>query len=82
MKQWWGHHKSEVPTFKDKKEKMKVEELMGCIPLLLRPLLLFNQQDFCAVENRFWSSSEIVAVKEYSVNSEEKYDESDSHCIN
>ena len=40
-----------------------IEDLTGRIPLLLRPLLRFSQQDFHAVENDFWTSPEIAAVE-------------------
>ncbi len=63
MVQWWDHHKSKLPTFKDV-ERAEIEDLTGCIPLLLQPLFQWSQQDFCAVENYFWASSEIVAVEQ------------------
>ncbi len=60
MEQWWEHHKNKVPKFNNYEEMVEVEDLTGCIPLLLQPLLSFNQQNF--VRDRFRSSSEIVAV--------------------
>jgi hypothetical protein len=62
MTQWWKHHESKLPKFTDQ-EKMEVEDFTGCIPLLLRPLFQFGQQDFCKVKNDFRTSSEIVAVE-------------------
>ena len=45
MEQWWDHNKNKVPRFKDDEEEVEVEDLTGCIPLLLRPLLSFEQQN-------------------------------------
>lgn len=61
--QWWKHHESMLPKFKDDQKKMEIEHFTGCIPLLLRPLFQFPQQDFDEVEEAFWASSEIVAVE-------------------
>jgi len=63
MTQWWKHHESKLPKFKDNQEKMEIEDFTGHIPLLLQPLFRFNQQDFDAVEEDFRASSEIVAVE-------------------
>ena len=63
MTQWWKHHESKLPKFKDNQEKIAIEDFTGCIPLLLQPLFRFNQQDFDAVKEAFWASSEIVAVE-------------------
>ncbi len=55
MEQWWDHHKNKVPKFNNNEEKVEVEDLTGCIPLLLRPLLFFDHQDF--VRDSFRTSS-------------------------
>ena len=52
----WKHHKNKLPKMRD------IQDFTGRIPLLLRPLFEFGQQDFCAVENVFRAASEIVAV--------------------
>jgi hypothetical protein len=63
MKQWWNYHQGELPTL-DSLGTVGIEDLTGRIPLLLRPLLRFSQQDFHTVENDFWTSPEIGAVGE------------------
>ena len=47
------HHQGELPIFKYKSDKDRVEDLTGCIPLLLRPLLEWKDQDFCEIEQKF-----------------------------
>ena len=61
MKQWWIHHEKEVPIF-GVDEKAKVEDLTGCIPLLLRPLLHFAQKPFHEIEQEFWTHHDLATV--------------------
>jgi len=58
MKEWWRHHQTKIPVFQHQHEKDKVEDLTGCIPLLLRSLLAYGGHGFSEVE-RFlaWSGS-------------------------
>ena len=63
MKQWWHHYQDKLPKFENDEERVEVEELTGCIPLLLRPLLQFCQQKYRAVERDFWACPEIEAVR-------------------
>jgi hypothetical protein len=62
MKQWWIHHEKKVPTF-EVSDKAKVEDLTGCIPLLLRPLLHFAKKPFNEIEQRFWTHHDLAAVQ-------------------
>jgi len=62
MKWWWAHHEGNLPTL-DEFGTVKIEDLTGRIPLLLRPLLQFSQQDFDEVENDFLTSPEIDTVR-------------------
>ena len=63
MEQWWHHHEDKLPMFENDEERVEVEDLTGRIPLLLRPLLQFCQQRYCAVEGDFWACPEIDAVR-------------------
>ena len=63
MEQWWPHHEDKLPKFENDEERVEVEELTGRIPLLLRPLLRFCQQEYRTVERDFWRCPEIVAVR-------------------
>jgi hypothetical protein len=62
MEQWWVHHQGKLPNFKYKSNKDRVEDLTGCIPLLLRPLLEWKDQDFCEIEQNFWLHQDLVVV--------------------
>lgn len=63
MKQWWFHHQGKLPIFKDTSEQDRVEDLTGCIPLLLQPLILWKDQKFCQIEQKFLHHPELVVVK-------------------
>jgi hypothetical protein len=62
--QWWIHHQGELPIFEYKSDKDRVEDLTGCIPLLLRPLLEWKDQDFCEIEQKFWHHKDLIVVKQ------------------
>jgi len=53
-----------VPKFEDEADKIRVQDLTGCIPLLLRPFLAWNGQDYRAVEENIWNSRDLIAVKQ------------------
>jgi hypothetical protein len=65
MEQWWVHHRDRLPIFKFQDDKVRVEDLTGCIPLLLRPLLEWKDQDFCKVEQNFWLHKDLTVVKQH-----------------
>jgi len=64
MEYWWDHHKDKLPIFEHKSDKDRVEDLTGCIPLLLRPLLEWKGEDFCKIEQQFWLHKDLIVVKE------------------
>ena len=64
MKQWWAHHLANLPIFEHTADKRRVEDLTGCVPLLLRPLLKWNAQKFCDIEQDFLCHPDISAVGE------------------
>lgn len=61
MECWWLHHRASLPTF-DEEDKARVEDLTGCIPLFLRPLLKFSGKRFCDVELLYWGHDDLTAV--------------------
>jgi hypothetical protein len=63
MKQWWHHHRDQVPIFEDN-DKARVEDLTGCIPLLLCPLLQWGGRPFRNVEEKFWAYRDLIVVGE------------------
>jgi hypothetical protein len=63
MKQWWVHHEGKLPIFEGEFNKDRVEDLTGCIPLLLQPLLEWKGQFFCDIEQQFWHHQELALVK-------------------
>ena len=64
MKEWWRHHQGKVPNFEDEDDRMMVQDLTGCIPLLLRPLLQWSNQDFRDIEQNFRNHQDISAVQQ------------------
>jgi hypothetical protein len=63
MEQWWIHYDKKVPIF-EANDKLKVEDLTGRIPLLLRPLLQFVAMPFHEIERKFWMHHDLAAVEE------------------
>jgi hypothetical protein len=64
VRHWWMHYGDEVPIFNDE-ERQAVENITGCIPLFLRPLLGLGKQLFCDAAQRFWSHQDIMAVSQH-----------------
>jgi hypothetical protein len=62
MKAWWHHHDATIPKF-ETDDKIRVEDLTGRIPLLLRPLFKYGGKTFCDVEAAIWEEPEITAVR-------------------
>jgi hypothetical protein len=62
MKQWWIHHKDEVPSFQYKADQERVEDLTGCVPLLLQPFLAWNGREFREVEKDIWLHKDLRGV--------------------
>jgi len=63
MKWWRVHHEAQVPTCDDV-DKARVEDLTGCIPLLLRPLLRFGGKSFCEVEQDLWAHADLAVIRD------------------
>lgn len=61
MKEWWNIYKNALPTLTDDHKK-NVEDITGCIPLLLRALLRYPGKDFKSVESDFLSEVELQNV--------------------
>lgn len=63
MKLWWRNHQNELPIFEDG-DKARVEDLTGCIPLLLRPLFEWANRPFRDIEQNFLAHSDLDFVRE------------------
>jgi hypothetical protein len=61
MKQWWVHNTKYLPTL-DAEEKIRLEDLTGCIPLLLRPLFELKDKKFNEIERNILESKDLVNV--------------------
>jgi len=61
MKQWWIHHKENIPILEGN-EKAELEDLTGCIPLLLCPLLEFAKEPFRNIQQSFLMHQDLVIV--------------------
>ena len=70
MQEWWGHHESRLPNL-DEREKERVEDITGRIPLLLRALLKLGERKDTGSTNltapifkdvEFLNSAELNAV--------------------
>src|SRR4051794_35893685 len=62
MKEWWRHHRSKIPNFENDADWTRIEDLTGCIPLLLRPLLKWHGKNFCEVKKNICMDNDILAV--------------------
>jgi len=60
MKQWWIHHKENVPILEGN-DKAELEDLTGRIPLL-RPLLEFAKEPFHNIQQSFLMHQDLVIV--------------------
>ena len=80
MKHWWIHHKEKLPIFgSDDSDKARVQDLTGCIPLLLRPLLDFTGKPFHNIEKEFWMHDDLVIVGENIVKFAAEISENEPH---
>jgi hypothetical protein len=60
MKAWWDYYKNELPTISEE-EKKYVEDMTGCIPLLLRALRKHKKPQALKVVSDLEVASEEVA---------------------
>lgn len=74
MQQWWRLYQEALPTLADDDRK-EVEDITGCIPLLLRALLRYSGKDFKDVKSKFLEEPELKnvtkQVKEFAVEKKE-----------
>ena len=61
MQIWYMHNKERLPIMDDD-EKAFIEDLTGCVPLLLNPLLEFGGKLFHDVEKAFLAHPDLVSV--------------------
>ena len=72
MAKWWDHNQESLPEL-DQDTRKWVEDITGCIPLLLRPLFQFKGERFdkgeSSVDNpfeeKFLSCDEIETVTDH-----------------
>ncbi|KAH8115699.1 hypothetical protein DFH11DRAFT_1688376 [Phellopilus nigrolimitatus] len=62
MSWWWKHNSKNLPSVKAD-ERRSIEELTGCVPLLLRPLLRLKERQFSDAKEQFLASKELVSVR-------------------
>ena len=80
MKHWWIYHKEKLPIFgSNDLDKAKVQDLTGCISLLLCPLLDFTGKQFHNIEQEFWMHDDLVIVGENIVKFAAKINENEPH---
>jgi hypothetical protein len=63
MSYWWSHHAEEFVAFSDD-DKLRVEDLTGCIPLLLDPFLGHSGKSLEALEPEVWDEDVLTSVVE------------------
>ena len=57
---WWKHH--DITAFSDE-EKQMVEDLTGCIPLLLIPFMRCNDKTLDFLEPQIWMDPILESVR-------------------
>ncbi|KAI5117573.1 hypothetical protein M0805_005636 [Coniferiporia weirii] len=62
MSWWWKHNSKLLPSVRPDDRKF-VEEVTGCVPLLLRPLLRLRDRQFSDAKEYFLASEELVHVR-------------------
>ena len=62
MSWWWKHNVKSLPSIRPDERKF-VEDLTGCNPLLLRPLLRAKERQFIDCKDQFLASEELVHVR-------------------
>lgn len=62
MSWWWKHNAKLLPTIRPDERKF-IEDLTGCNPLLLRPLLRAKERQFIDCKDAFMSSEEIIYAR-------------------
>jgi len=60
MSFWWKHH--EFSAFSDA-DKRRVEDLTGCIPLLLKPFVMHHEKTLESLEPQIWEDLVLESVR-------------------
>jgi hypothetical protein len=61
MSHWWSHKAKDFAAFSDD-DKLRVEDLTGCIPLLLEPFLGHSGMNLDALEPGVWNKDVLASV--------------------
>ena len=61
MSFWWKHHESLFTKF-SVADKQRIEDLIGCIPLLLEPFVAHPGEPLEALELQIWDDTPLVTV--------------------
>src|ERR1700722_3268325 len=61
MSLWWSRHAKDFSGF-SQMEKYKIEDLTGCIPLLLRPFLGHHGKTLSSLEPKIWNHELLESV--------------------
>ena len=64
MLEWWKQNEKIFPELDDQ-EKEEIQDITGCIPLLLRGLLDMDSQstDFKGIKSQLLQSKEIINIR-------------------
>ena len=60
MQFWWKHHDFKAFSHAD---KARVEDLTGCIPLLLNPFVMHSTKTLESLEPQIWNDKVLVSVR-------------------
>ena len=63
MEAWWSHNQKKIPVFDHQYDSDRLEDLTGCIPLLLGSLLDYGGHGFSEVERNFWHGPDLVRIR-------------------
>jgi hypothetical protein len=61
MSEWWLRFPSDFEAF-DELDKQRIEDLTGCIPLLLEPFLRHPGQNLDSLEPQIWDEDVLGSV--------------------
>ncbi len=64
MSSWWKHH--DFAAFSNA-YKQRVEDLTGCIPLLLNPFVMHNEKTLESLEPQIWEHEVLRSVRNQTI---------------
>jgi hypothetical protein len=64
MSSWWKHH--DFTAFSNA-DKQRVEDLTGCIPLLLTPFVIHHKQTLKSLEPQIWGDEVLESVRDQTI---------------